>query len=94
MNPLPEDAQHPAGETDGWRRTISIRMDAFDRQLADNTKATEEVKKNTAEMLAVFDSWKGAMKALEMIGRIAKPLAYITSFLGGLVAAWVAWPKK
>ena len=42
-----------------------------------SAKAIENVQTNTQDMLTVFESWKGAMKVLEWIGKIAKPLIYI-----------------
>lgn len=51
--------------------------------LEENVKAVASIKEDTADMLATFESWRGAMRALEMIGRFAKPVSYII----GLFAA-------
>lgn len=56
--------------------------------LAKNTETINQIKTDTADMLAVFESWRGAMKALEMIGRLAKPLGYIVTLGAALAAAW------
>ncbi len=48
--------------------------------LAENTATIQEIKTDTAEMLAVFKSWQGAMRVMEMIGKLAKPLGYIVGF--------------
>lgn len=58
--------------------------------LAENTETIKQIKTDTADMLDVFDSWKGAMKALEMIGKLAKPLGYIVGLFASLAAFWVA----
>lgn len=58
--------------------------------LAANSESTARVEKNTAEMLVVFESWRGAMRALEMIGRLAKPLGYIAALLASIAATWAA----
>lgn len=58
--------------------------------LAENSASTSRIEGHTADMLAVFESWRGAMRALEMIGRLAKPLGYVATLLAGIAAAWAA----
>ena len=58
--------------------------------LAANTETIAQIKTDTAEMLSVFESWKGAMKVMEMIGRLAKPLGYIVGFGASVAAFWAA----
>jgi len=58
-------------------------------ELAENTNATKRIEANTAEMLDVFESWKGAMKVLTWIGKAAKPLGYVVG-LGASIAAFLA----
>ena len=58
--------------------------------LAANTETIAQIKTDTAEMLGVFESWKGAMKVMEMIGRLAKPLGYIVGFGASVAAFWAA----
>ena len=58
--------------------------------LAENTETIKQIQTNTHDMLQVFESWKGAMRALEMIGKLARPLGYITAFVGSVVGIWVA----
>ena len=58
--------------------------------LAENTETIKEIKTDTADMLEVFESWKGAMKVMEMIGRLAKPLGYIVGFGASVAAFWAA----
>ena len=58
--------------------------------LAANTETIEQIKTDTAEMLSVFESWKGAMKVMEMIGKLAKPLGYIVGFGASVAAFWAA----
>lgn len=58
--------------------------------LAENTETIKQIKTDTADMLDVFDSWKGAMKALEMIGKLAKPLGYVIGLGASIAAFWTA----
>lgn len=58
--------------------------------LASNSESTARVEKNTAEMLVVFESWRGAMRALEMIGRMARPLGYIATLAAAIAGTWAA----
>ena len=58
--------------------------------LAENTATIQEIKTDTAEMLAVFKSWQGAMKVMDMIGSLAKPLGYIAALIAAVVGIWTA----
>lgn len=58
--------------------------------LAENTETIKQIKTDTADMLEVFESWKGAMRALEMIGKLAKPLGYIVGLVASIAAFWAA----
>ena len=58
--------------------------------LAENTETIKEIKTDTADMLEVFESWKGAMRVMEMIGKLAKPLGYIVGFGASVAAFWAA----
>ena len=69
-------------------RTADLRMDelvgkvnAIEKDqaaaralLKENTEAINAIKSDTADMLATFESWKGAMKVMEMLGKLARPL--------------------
>lgn len=77
--------------------TLTARLDAgdarFDRvekDLAANTAATREVATNTAELVDIFKAFKGAMKVLEYVGKLAKPLGYILKAGLAVAAVWVA----
>ena len=71
----------------------SLKADMTDTRtlLKANSDSTARVEANTADMLTVFESWRGAMKALEMIGRLAKPLGYIAALAASIVATWAAF---
>ena len=69
---------------------IQIEQASAKVLLAENTETIKEIKTDTADMLEVFESWKGAMRALEMIGRLAKPLGYIVGFGASIAAFWTA----
>ena len=58
--------------------------------LAENTATIQEIKTDTAEMLAVFKSWQGAMKVMDMIGSLARPLGYIAALIAAVVGVWTA----
>ena len=58
--------------------------------LAENTETIKEIKTDTADMLEVFESWKGAMRVMEMLGKLAKPLGYIVGFGASVAAFWAA----
>lgn len=58
--------------------------------LAANTETIAQIKIDTEEMLGVFESWKGAMKVMEMVGKLAKPLGYIVGLGASMAAFWAA----
>lgn len=57
---------------------------------AENNETIHEIKTDTADMLEVFKSWQGAMKVLDMIGSLAKPLGYIAALIAAVVGIWAA----
>ncbi len=57
---------------------------------AENTETVKKIKTDTADMLEVFESWKGAMRVMEMLGKLAKPLGYIVGFVASVAAFWTA----
>lgn len=69
---------------------IKLEQAQFRVELAENTNATKRIEANTAEMLDVFESWKGAMKVLTWIGKAAKPLGYVIGFCASIAALWTA----
>ena len=58
--------------------------------LAENTETIKQIKTDTADMLDVFESWKGAMRVIGMIGKLAKPLGYIVGLGASIAAFWNA----
>jgi hypothetical protein len=84
--------------------SIRARLDAGDQrmgriegdvaavreELAENTRATKEVASNTAELVELFQSFKGAIKVLNWFGKLAKPMAYIVGLGTALLGFWTA----
>ena len=58
--------------------------------LKENTEAINAIKADTADMLATFESWRGAMRVLEAIGKFAKPVSYIVGMLASAAAFYTA----
>lgn len=69
---------------------IQIEQASAKLLLAENTETINEIKTDTADMLEVFESWKGAMRVMEMIGKLAKPLGYIAGLGASIAAFWAA----
>ena len=69
---------------------IQIEQASAKVLLAENTDTIKEIKTDTADMLEVFESWKGAMRVMEMIGKLAKPLGYIIGLGASIAAFWTA----
>ena len=69
---------------------IQIEQASAKVLLAENTETIKEVKTDTADMLEVFESWKGAMRVVEIIGKLAKPFGYIVGLGASIAAFWAA----
>lgn len=69
---------------------VKLEQTRFRVELAENTGATKRIESNTAEMLDVFESWKGAMKVLNWIGKAAKPVGWIVGMGASIAAFWTA----
>ena len=69
---------------------IQIEQASAKVLLAENTETIKEIKTDTADMLEVFESWKGAMRVMEMIGSLAKPMGYIAALIAAVVGIWHA----
>ena len=69
---------------------IQIEQASAKVLLAENTETIKQIKTDTADMLEVFESWKGSMRVMEMIGKLAKPLGYIVGLGASIAAFWAA----
>ena len=69
---------------------IKLEQAQFRVELAENTNATKRIEAHTAEMLDVFESWQGAMKVLNWIGKAAKPIGYVVGLGASIAAFWAA----
>jgi len=75
-----------------WRREVDRRLDKgaetmreLRKEIAANTKVTESVQTDTSELVALLQSFKGAFKVLEILGKLTKPLGYIVALVGGVL---------
>lgn len=78
-----------------WRRAVhdrlndgSEKMDLLRADVDANTKATNEIKADTSEILEIFRNLKGALAVFEWIGRMAKPIGAIAMAGAALAGAW------
>ena len=58
------------------------------KDLESNTATTKRIESNTEDLVAAFEALKGAFKVLEFIGKVGKPLLYISGATTGLIALW------
>ena len=77
-------------ESDRRMDTLTAEVAALKAKMDEHGQQITAIKTDTAEMLAVFQSWQGAMKVIEMIGKLAKPLGYIVGFGASVAAFWAA----
>lgn len=60
------------------------RMSRIETELGNNTRETVAVKESTRELVDILNSFKGALKVLDFMGRLAKPIGLIVAAAGGL----------
>lgn len=70
---------------------LKEQVDGLADALANNTAVTEQVQTNTADLVELLSNARGAFKALEGLGKIARPLMWISGFVGSALTAWAAW---
>ena len=58
----------------------------YDRLVAVETKV-DSLGESTKDVVAAFAAAQGAFKVLDMLGKLAKPLLWISLWVGGLTAA-------
>lgn len=61
------------------------KMDKLGIEIAENTASTKRIEADTSELVAMLKAAKGAIKVLNFIGSLAKPMAAIISLA---VAIW------
>lgn len=57
------------------------RMDAIEAKLDANNAATETI-------VETMQSWTGAMKTIESIGKVLRPLTWIITFIAAVAGLW------
>lgn len=75
--------------------TLRERLDAGDERmtrieggLEANTRLTQQLASNTAEIVEFFDAMRGAFRVLNWIGKLARPLAAIATLAASVAGLW------
>lgn len=78
-------------------RTLSQRLDQGDArmtriesELSINTKSVQMLVTNTADLVVFFESVQGALRVLNWLGALAKPLGYIAALVASIAGIWAA----
>lgn len=66
------------------------RMTRIEAGLTENTVATQQVADNTKDLVELFQAMKGALKVLNWLGKLAKPMAYIIGLGTAALGFWTA----
>lgn len=103
MCPMQDDRrkldQHGDGLTcSQWRDLVETRfhegtqrMGRIENSLAENTVSTKVVEANTGELIEAFKNLQAALKVLNWLGNMVKPLGYIAAFCAAVVSLWAAF---
>lgn len=75
-----------------WCHEVDRRLDegaatmsGLHSAIAENTAETKNIKADTRELVALLNSFKGAFRVLELIGKAARPLGYIAALVGSVL---------
>lgn len=64
------------------------RVGHLERQMTVNTEATRRIETNTADLIDLVQSFRGGFKALEYLGKLAKPLGAIIALVAAIAGLW------
>jgi hypothetical protein len=80
-----------------WQDKVDRRLQEGDERmqtmadgLAENTSATQAIKADTEELVDLLHSVKGALKVLDMLARLARPLGFLAAAGASFYAFYVA----
>lgn len=59
-------------------------------ELSRNTEATQELERNTRDLVEFFQAMQGAFRVLNWLGKIARPAACVVGLGTALVGFWAA----
>lgn len=78
-----------------WRAKVerrleegSVTMKQLSADIAENTATTKQVQADTSELVVLLQSFKGAFRVLELLGKAAKPLGAIATLCAALMGLW------
>ena len=69
---------------------IESDLSAMRSKLESNAASMQKVLDSTTEIVSFFDSMRGAMRVLDWIGKLARPVAGVVGLCAALVALWSA----
>lgn len=73
---------------------VKLEQIEYVKLLKENTDTTVKMKETVDQMYEVFESWQGAMRVLDWIGRVAKPVTAIVGLVTAFVVAWKTGAPK
>ena len=83
-----EELTHRVALVESDMIAIRSQHSEFKVKLDENTRTTNDIKKDTESMIEMFRSWQGAFKTLEMIGKLFKPLTFIAAVIASVATTW------
>jgi len=77
-------------EGDRRMSAMESRLSAIEGNLKANTEATTRIERNTAAMVEWSHAFEGALKVLEGIARLAKPIGVIVAVFTAIAGFYLA----
>ncbi len=72
--------------TDNQINQLHHRVTTLEENLKINTESTQRIEANTSELVKAFDNLQGALKVLNWVGSLAKPMGYIVALVASVWA--------
>jgi hypothetical protein len=68
------------------------RVGKVEASLEENTAVTRRIEAKLSSFMAFLDNLEGAMKVMDVIGKAAKPIAWVSGCVSVMVG-WLVWLK-
>lgn len=79
---------------DSDRQVMAWELEEVKLALAENTTMTKNIAENTKDLVEFFTAFQGAFKALDYLGKLAKPLGYIVAVGTAISGLWATFKAR
>ena len=74
--------------------SLQERQERLEERLLAMQESQAKTEASVTELVDILQSWRGAMKVLDLLGKLAKPVAAIAAAIAAVVALFHWGPPK